>query len=51
MNLDEYDVCDECIMGKQGLKRLDSNETCVNLQLRHLANVVILRQVDLQKPC
>ena len=33
MNIDEYDVCDACIKGKQGLKCLVPKEIGVNVQV------------------
>ena len=50
MNIDEYEICDASIKGKQGLKCLLSNETGVNLWRRCLGHVGISRQVYLQKP-
>ena len=49
MNLDEFDVCNTCNKGKKGLKCLVSNEIGVNLWRRRIGQVVIHRQVDLQK--
>ena len=49
MKLDQYDVCEACIKGKQGLKCLVFMETGVNLWRRLLELVGIHWQVDFGK--
>ena len=50
MYLEEYDIRDARITGKQGLKCLVSMETCAKHWCRHLGHVGIHRQFDLPKP-
>ena len=40
MNLDEYDVCDACIKGKQGQKCFVSKKASVNLWRRLLGKLI-----------